>query len=176
MLKAFSILVSLVSLANAQPAFPTDIIVMPNTNGIIKLQWEANLETNIIGYKVYIGTNSEAYNTNIFVNGGQTTNYTLRGIGTGIFFVALTAVDNTELESKFSNEVRVSLNNVRPSAPNTLKTGKILGSFYSSRYPTGPWELIAGTEKLILADEQAQFFRSSVEIVQGPEITSLKGK
>lgn len=174
MLRTLAVIFLLVSLAKAQPSFPIDIVVTPNINGVIRLTWEANVETNVIGYRVYVGISIATYNTNIFVAGGQTTNYTIRGIGTGTFFIALTAVDNTELESNYSNEVRTTVNNVRPTIPNTLKTGKIIGSFYSSRYPTGPWELVANSEKLILANEQAQFFRSSIEIVNGPDITLVK--
>jgi len=176
MLRIICSLLFLVVIAKAQPSFPTNIVVTPNTNGYVLLTWEPSGETNLAGYNIYVGVTPRTYNTNVFVEGYNTASYTLRGIGTGTFYVALTAVSNIGLECDYSNEIRVVVNNIKPSIPNTLKTGKLLGSFYSSRYPTGPWELIAGTEKLILADEQAQFFRSSVEIVQGPEITLLKGK
>ncbi|MGD0307653.1 MAG: fibronectin type III domain-containing protein [Acidobacteriota bacterium] len=67
------------------------------------LTWDANTETDLAGYKVYYGTASGSYSQTIDV--GNVTTFTVRGLGVGAYFFAVTAYNTSGLESGFSNEV-----------------------------------------------------------------------
>ena len=73
------------------------------TQFAVTLQWDANTETDLAGYKVYYGTVSRAYGTPIAV--GLVTSYQVKGLTTpGVYFFAVTALNTTGQESGFSNE------------------------------------------------------------------------
>jgi hypothetical protein len=88
----------------------------------ITLQWDANTETDLAGYKVYykIETSGPSYNGTGAVEGnspidvGNVTQFTLHGLDEDVtYFFAVTAYNTNQLESGFSNEVDalgVSLN------------------------------------------------------------------
>ena len=94
------------------PAFALDIT----------LQWDANTETDLAGYKVYykIETTGPSYNGTGAVEGnspidvGNVTQFTMHGLDEDVtYFFAVTAYNTGQLESGFSNEVDalgVSLN------------------------------------------------------------------
>ncbi len=95
----------------------------------ITLQWDANTETNLAGYKVYYKaeTSGPPYNGTGAVEGPSpiivsrnATQYTLYGLNEDVvYFFAVTAYNTNQLESGFSNEVDalgVSLN----SGPNLV--------------------------------------------------------
>lgn len=70
----------------------------------VSLQWDANVETDLAGYIVYIGTNSGVYYTNVDV--GNTTTTTIGNLKSGVtYYFAATAYNTSRLESGFSNEV-----------------------------------------------------------------------
>jgi fibronectin type 3 domain-containing protein len=84
------------------------------------LEWGRNSETNIGGYRVYYGTNSRSYETNIDV--GNFTEWRLAGLSNGItHYFAVTAYDTDGLESDFSNEVSYR---TKPNAPRNLRVVK----------------------------------------------------
>ncbi len=69
----------------------------------VTLTWSPNNEADLLGYKVYYGTTSRNYSTNIDV--GNTTSYTVNGLPTGAtYYFAIKAVDNAGNLSGFSNE------------------------------------------------------------------------
>lgn len=70
----------------------------------VKLAWDANTESDLAGYKLYIGTASGTYDSNIDVT--NVTEYTIPNltVGTTYFFVG-TAYDTSGNESGYSNEV-----------------------------------------------------------------------
>lgn len=69
------------------------------------LTWDANTEPYLGGYKVYYGTVSKNYASNIDV--GKQTSYTVSGLQGGVtYYFAVTAYDTSySLESGYSNEV-----------------------------------------------------------------------
>jgi hypothetical protein len=69
----------------------------------VTLAWDANTDSNLAGYKLYIGTSSRLYYTRITV--GNNTSYTARGLSIGTYYFAVTAYDAGGVESGFSNEV-----------------------------------------------------------------------
>jgi hypothetical protein len=70
------------------------------------ITWQSNVEPDLSGYRVYIGSSSGVYTSN--VNVGNVTSYLVTGI-TPIqrwYYFAVTAYDTTGNESAFSSEVR----------------------------------------------------------------------
>jgi hypothetical protein len=87
-------------------------------NGGVELSWIRNKESDINGYKVYYGTSSKFYfgkgsnrgDSPIFA--GNVDSIRLKGLkNEAVYFISITAVDNANQESGFSNEVIV-----RPSS------------------------------------------------------------
>jgi hypothetical protein len=68
----------------------------------VTLEWEANSETNVAGYRVYTGRQSRVYDSVLDVG-----NQTLAQLATtpGTTYYAVTAYDTEGLESDFSDEV-----------------------------------------------------------------------
>jgi hypothetical protein len=79
--------------------------------GQVSLQWNANKEADLAGYKIYYGTSSKSYTESIIVG---LANESQQGIVTyklsrlekyQTYFIAVTAYNLYGTESPFSNEV-----------------------------------------------------------------------
>ena len=77
----------------------------PNATRTVQLSWNPNLESDIDGYYLYIGTQSGVYGEPIWV--GNTTNYDYPA-NTGSLYFAVTAVNTQGTESAYSREVFVN--------------------------------------------------------------------
>jgi hypothetical protein len=76
----------------------------PTTTGTATLTWDANVETDLAGYNVYMGTQSGVYGAPISI--GNTTSYTVGNLTGGrTYYFSLTAVDGAGNESERSAEV-----------------------------------------------------------------------
>lgn len=73
----------------------------------VTLAWNPNPEPDITSYIVYYGTSTRSYpySTNV----GKVTTATVRGLRDGSWFMAVTAVNTSGLESDFSSEVTATL-------------------------------------------------------------------
>jgi fibronectin type 3 domain-containing protein len=70
----------------------------------ITLAWDANTESDVVGYKVYYGTSSKSYTGSMDV--GNVTNCTLAGLKGGqTYYIAVTAYSTSSKESGYSSEV-----------------------------------------------------------------------
>jgi hypothetical protein len=77
----------------------------------VTLTWSANVESDLAGYKIYVGTNSGTYNFpgSPFVT-GKVTSYTISNLPKGqTYYFALSAYDSAGNESGLSAEVSKSL-------------------------------------------------------------------
>jgi len=77
----------------------------------VTLTWSANVESDLAGYKIYVGTNSGTYNFpgSPFV-AGKVTSYTITNLPKGqTYFFALSAYDSAGNESGLSAEVSKTL-------------------------------------------------------------------
>lgn len=81
--------------------------------GNVSLQWDANTESDLAGYKVYYGTASGQYGTPITI--GLTTTYTISNLPAGTYYFAVTAYNSSGLESGFSNEVSAAVSGTSTS-------------------------------------------------------------
>lgn len=67
--------------------------------------WDANEEPNILGYRIYWGTAPGEYSSTLDV--GNVTEFTVDGLDYGTYYFAVTAYNDLDLESGFSNELSV---------------------------------------------------------------------
>lgn len=71
--------------------------------GNLTLSWVANPDTNVVGYKIYYGTASQAYTANVVA--GNVTNLIVGGLTAGTtYYFAATSYDAAGNESSFSTE------------------------------------------------------------------------
>jgi hypothetical protein len=89
-------------------------------SGVMRtLNWQANTETDLSGYKVYHGNSSRNYGPSIPV--GKVTSYTIDNLEEGkTYYLAVTALDSTGNESGYSNEVLHSLSAPTDTTPPML--------------------------------------------------------
>ena len=71
------------------------------------LEWDANPEANVIGYRVYYGAHSRLYG--YVVDVGNVTQYVATNLFAPTTYFAITAYDSDGLESDYSAEVFYSL-------------------------------------------------------------------
>jgi hypothetical protein len=91
--------------ANSPRQIPASLILsQPTTTGSAGLSWTANTETDLAGYKVYIGTQPGLYNPPITL--GTVISYTATNLASGkTFYFCVSAFDNAGNESPCSAEV-----------------------------------------------------------------------
>lgn len=102
----------------------------------LTLEWDANTETNLAGYKIYAGKLSRQYvaiGTNF---GGTNTVFVITNTLTGTNFFAVTAFDTDGLESEYSDEVWTV---IKPQPPSGLRFAASI-TVQAAPAITGPWQ------------------------------------
>ena len=86
----------------------------------IQLSWDANPESDLMGYNVYMGTSKGSYSTT--KNTGLTPSYVFQNLSQGItYYFTVTAYDQTNNESLPSEEVSVKIPDIiTPTTPGNL--------------------------------------------------------
>jgi hypothetical protein len=83
----------------------------------VTLAWNPNPETNLSGYRLYVGTASRVYSQNSFVP-VPTTIHTVTNLSSGsTYYFAVTALATDGLESDYSDEVSYLVPSPPPPAP-----------------------------------------------------------
>ena len=85
-----------------------------------KLEWAANSEPDLDGYRLYWRTADTEYKDAMSLDIGNVISYQLQAITTDVF-LALTAYDTSGNESPFSAEVFFSKDQISPGAPGVLQ-------------------------------------------------------
>ncbi|MBU0456488.1 MAG: right-handed parallel beta-helix repeat-containing protein, partial [Gammaproteobacteria bacterium] len=95
-----------VTLDGILPSTPTLVSVTnPAQDRRLNLIWTQGTDTNLAGYKVYIGSQSGTY-TQIIDTGSIATNYQLTGLTNGTtYYIAISAYDKAGNESDKSNQI-----------------------------------------------------------------------
>jgi hypothetical protein len=79
-------------------------VTVSNAAAEVTLAWDANTESNLSGYKVYVGDASGVYTRTIDV--ANITSFTVTRLQRGhVYYFAVTAYDQNGHESDFSSEV-----------------------------------------------------------------------
>jgi hypothetical protein len=93
--------------AAGNSATATRTVTVSNPLATVNLAWNANTESDLAGYKVYVGTSSGVYSTTY--NVGKVISYTVAGLSPGnVYYFVVTAYDTTSFESPVSNEVNAT--------------------------------------------------------------------
>ena len=90
---------------NSPQTIPVTLTLSPpTTTGTVTLTWAPNTETDLAGYKVYVGTQPGIYGAPISM--GNTTSYTTGNLTSGrTYYFSVTAFDSAGNESQHSTEV-----------------------------------------------------------------------
>jgi hypothetical protein len=95
---------------NSPRQIPVSLTLGSTVAGTAGLAWNANIDIDLTGYKVYRGTASGTYGAPLTTLPKTTTSYTATGLQTGTtYFFVITAYDSAGNESIFSNEVSKSI-------------------------------------------------------------------
>ncbi len=90
----------------------------------VNASWDPNSESDLAGYRIYYGTQSGSYNTN--VDAGNAASVEIKGLQTNTtYYFAVTAYDVTGNESPFSQEVSLFIpppaDTQAPEVPKNVK-------------------------------------------------------
>jgi hypothetical protein len=81
------------------------VMVTVANSGQLTLAWDASVDPDLSGYKVYVGTSSGAYGVSV-VDVGNLTTCTITGLQPGtLYYVAVTGYNQGGTEGGFSDEV-----------------------------------------------------------------------
>jgi hypothetical protein len=90
--------------AAGNSATATRTVTVANPLGQVNLAWNANGETDLAGYKLYVGTSSGVYGAPVTL--GNVITHTVTGLTPGnTYYFVVTAYDQGGAESAFSNQV-----------------------------------------------------------------------
>lgn len=92
----------------------------------VTLAWNANTETNLAGYRLYWGTGTRSYSTNLLQVLAPATTATVTNLQVGYrYFFAVTAYTSDGLESDYSDEVSYRVPGTAPGSPARPSTLKL---------------------------------------------------
>lgn len=86
------------------------------------LSWDANTESDLAGYRVYVGSATGQYGPARDVGNVMEISRSALGLADGIYFAVVTAYDQAGNESGLSNEVNFRVDQTPPQNPGGLKT------------------------------------------------------
>ena len=126
----------------------------------VSLAWNANTETNLAGYRLYSGTATRSYSTNVAVAHPATT-ATVTNLQAGLtYFFAVTAFTTDGLESDYSDEVSYQVPG--PSKPSKPMNLRVVVELQSASLLEGPWTTTEYSMSAVFPMGDAAFFRSRV--------------
>jgi hypothetical protein len=133
------------------------ILVWPAAAGAqrVTLAWDASASTNVVGYRLYYGTNSGSYQ--YVTNVGLALTQTVVLPQGGRWFFAATAVGTNGLESDFSSEVSWESKPVPP-----VMAGRPwvrLAPVFGRSTNQVAWGSVTGEPTWFPATNRAEFFR-----------------
>ncbi len=122
----------------------------------VRLQWDANSETNLAGYRIYVGEQSAYYPINQAVLAPATQTTVSNLLAGHTYYFAATAYVDTGAESDFSEEISYTV-------PVAAPTGfKVTTTLQGAATPAGPWRNVEdlATAQVALVPGTNRFFRA----------------
>ena len=107
-MKKLILVLAIVFLMVSGPAFAAELV----------FNWDACIEDDIAGYRIYGGSATGAYTE--IKDAGNAVTYTWLDVPDGEWFFAATCYDTAGNESTYSNEVSVVIDSLPPGPPNNL--------------------------------------------------------
>jgi hypothetical protein len=161
--------------------FFVSLYSVPNSHSAqVVLQWDANTEPTVAGYKIYYGTSSRNYEFSVYV--GDTTTYTVSNLQEGgTYYFAATAVDTSNLESSYSNEVVYTSDNCLYSLSPGTQSFPSSGGTGTVAVSTGAecsWTAVNGASWIIISSNSSGTGSSTVNysIAENPSSASRSGR
>ncbi len=99
--------IATMAILGTYPSMVEDVVAYDVGDGSsLEVNWSANPETDIVGYKIYWGLTSEVYTDTHYVSGITTTKDTLTGLMTdSTYYIVVRAIDGDDRESYVATEV-----------------------------------------------------------------------
>lgn len=126
----------------------------------VTLEWDRNPETNVMGYRVYVGTASRNYVTNYMTTNTMLT-ITNSSLPFGTNYFAVTAFDEIGLESDFSDEVYWVKKLSKPTGFHMLD---VVAALESAPNAAGPWGVESEFARLQIPTSGMRFYRAKLSI------------
>ena len=121
----------------------------------LTLAWDASASTNVVGYRLYYGTNTRSYQ--FVTNTGLMLTQSVALPHRGRWFFAATAYDTNGLESDFSSEVSWES---KPAPPVMAgNTWVRLTPVFGRSTNLAAWGSVMGEATWFPATNRAEFFR-----------------
>lgn len=158
--------------AFSQPSFPTNVVVLPQTNGSVTVQWTPSAATNCNSV-VYIGVASGTYNVSMTVSNGGTVNIPNLAPGFTYYFRVRAKERTTGIESDPSNEASYQV--IKPAPPGQdLRTVMFTPVLEGTEFLGGVFvEVIRWPTKTVLPESNARFFRQRMDTSEGAAVRKL---
>lgn len=108
------------------------------TGSELYLTWNESIDTDLSGYKVYVGKSSGLYDTSYFT---QTNSFVLTNLESGVkYYIGVTAVDNNGYESFVKEITGTPL--IIPRIPKNLKANALWHEVFLYWEPNGELDLL----------------------------------
>jgi hypothetical protein len=123
----------------------------------VRVSWDASRSNDVVGYRVYYGTNSGAYSFE--VNAGDALSQAIVLPQRGRWFFAVTAYNTNLVESDFSNEVQYES---KPQAPLVYGESVVrVTPIIECSTNLVDWSPVLGEPTFFPATNSAGFFRTA---------------
>ncbi|RYD85310.1 MAG: hypothetical protein EOP84_02945 [Verrucomicrobiaceae bacterium] len=148
--------------------FVASAAVIPS-NGA-SLEWNANPEPDVVGYKVYLGTESQNYTSVIDVAATTKLQLPTVNLGTTTFYLAVSAYNAKGEESPRSAELKVIADVPAPAADTSMSFSAPGQGQLQWRYPKS--DVPAADKFTIYASEDLKTWKSAGSVAASASSTS----
>ena len=93
------------------------LIAIPAYAANVTFEWDANVESDLAGYKLYQSNTSGEYTDSVASIPAGTETVMLPDITDGEYFWVLTALDTSDNESEYSDQVTLTIDGTPPEKP-----------------------------------------------------------
>jgi len=158
------------TVAEFAPSTPTGLKATVDGKTVY-IQWQANSETNLDHYNLYVGYSSKNYDmTGSPFNVGNITSLTAPDVPEGIYYLALSAVNSNGQESSLSEEIKVVVG-AKPSITissnaSSYVPGDTLSLSFSLSNPTATTQIVDVFLGIVAPDGSIYFFDYSSFILK----------